>query len=203
MYIRNEKRQSYVRFLNASSTTGEVEIYVNGNEIFDDLSYENFTEYIPLNKGEYKIEIYANENEETPIIAQSLQIPENEVITVAIVGDMNNMQLALYTESNPKNLSQNESRLRFINLSTDSPALDIFIDNNKAYKDVGYLDATIYLDLPVGIYKADLFISGTKEKVLSLEVEVKDQKVYTIYLLGNYPKITYTKSLDGSSYIRY
>ncbi|MEG1409100.1 MAG: DUF4397 domain-containing protein [Terrisporobacter sp.] len=203
MFIRNDKKESYIRVLHASPDTPPVDIYVNGAPLFKNLAYENFTEYVPLGKGTYKVDLYPAGKDETPILTQNVDIPENEVITVVATGNLNDIQLVSYMESNPKDLPHDKSRLRFINLSPDSPELDVWLDGEVAFKDVGFLDATNYLNLPAGTYIVGFDIADTKDKVLELKTEVKGEKVYTMYILGDMSNLTSIQSLDGSTYMRY
>lgn len=203
MFIRNDKNLSYVRVFHASPDAPPVDIYVNDNLTFEDLAFKNFTEYVPLEKGSYKINVYAAGKKDNLVLTQTLEVPENEVITVAAAGNLDDLQLVPYIEYNPKYLAEGESRIRVIHLSPDAPNVDIIIDGETAFTDVGFLDATDYLNLPAGKYKIDVDIADTKDRVLEVELDFKNQRVYSIYIVGNPPNLSAIQSLDGSTYIRY
>lgn len=203
MFIRNDKNLSFVRVLHASPDAPPVDIYVDGKLIFKDLAFKNFTEYVPLAKGTYKFDVYPVGKTEKPVLSQSIDIPENEVITVAAAGDLIDLQLVAYFELNPKDIMEGKTRVRFIHLSPDAPAVEILLDNRTAFNDVGFLDATDYLDIPAGTYTIEIDISDTKDRLIEMESEFKSQKVYTIYILGNLTDLTTIQSVDGSTYMRY
>ena len=190
MFIRNDKNLSYVRVFHASPDAPPVDIYVNDNLTFEDLAFKNFTEYVPLEKGSYKINVYAAGKKDNLVLTQTLEVPENEVITVAAEGNLDDLQLVPYIEYNPKYLA-------------DAPNVDIIIDGETAFTDVGFLDATDYLNLPAGEYKIDVDIADTKDRVLEVDLDFKNQRVYSIYIVGNPPNLSAIQSLDGSTYIRY
>ena len=58
MFIRNDTNASYVRVFHASPDAPPVDIYINNNLVFKSLAFGNFTEYMPLSMGNYKIEVY-------------------------------------------------------------------------------------------------------------------------------------------------
>lgn len=203
MFIRNDSNVSYVRMLNASPDAPPVDIYINNNLVFKSLAFGNFTEYLPLSMGNYKIEVYPEGEKGKYILTQNVKIPENQVITVAIAGFLDDSQLVSYIESNPNNLSVDMSRLRVINLSPDAPEVDVYIDSNIAFTDVGFLDATEYLNLSSGDYDLRIDIAQSDEELLRLQLDLKSQKVYTVYILGDASNLTAVQSLDGSTYVRY
>ena len=49
----------YIRFLNASPGESRVDIYVNGRKVADSLLYRNFTEYMKVFPGQYRVAVYA------------------------------------------------------------------------------------------------------------------------------------------------
>ena len=46
-------------------------------------------------------------------------------------------------------------------------------------------------------------IADTNDTVLALKAELKSQKVYTIYIVGNPPNLSSIQSLDGSTFVRF
>lgn len=203
MFIRNDSNATYVRLFHASPDAPPVDIYINNNLVFRSLAFGNFTEYVPLSMGNYKIEVYPEGEKGKYILTQNIQIPENQVITVAAVGFLNDLELVSYTESNPNNLQVDMSRLRVINLSPNAPEVDVYIDSNVAFTDIGFLDATDYLELSSGNYDLRINIAQNDEELLRLQPDLKSQKVYTVYILGDSSNLTAIQSLDGSTYVRY
>ena len=58
MFIRNDMDVSYVRVFHASPDAPPVDIYVNEGLAFKNLSFKEFSEYVQLPMGEYKIEVF-------------------------------------------------------------------------------------------------------------------------------------------------
>lgn len=203
MFIRNDMDVSYVRVFHASPNGSSVDIYVNGGLAFKNLQFKDFTEYVQLPMGEYKIEVFSAGQKETPILTQNIRIPEKEVITIAAVGNSEDLQLIPYIEGNADDLLEDESRVRIIHLSPDAPNVDVLIDGNLAFTDIGFMDATDYVQLLSGSYNLTVNLADTEDTVLTLNTDLKSQKVYTIYVVGNPPNLLGVQSLDGSTFVRF
>ncbi|WP_343343826.1 DUF4397 domain-containing protein [Terrisporobacter petrolearius] len=203
MFIRNDMDVSYVRVFHASPNGPSVDIYVNGGLAFKNLQFKDFTEYVQLPMGEYKIEVFSAGQKETPILTQNIRLPEKEVVTIAAVGNFEDLQLIPYIEGNADDLFENESRVRIIYLSPDAPNVDVLIDGNLAFTDIGFMDATDYVQLLSDSYNLTVNLADTKDTVLTLNADLKSQKVYTIYVVGNPPNLLGMQSLDGSTFVRF
>lgn len=203
MFIRNDMDVSYVRVFHASPDAPPVDIYVNGGLVFKNLSFKGFSEYVQLPMGEYKIEVFPAGQKGVPVLTQNVKVPEKEVITIVALGNFEDLQLVPYIEGNADDLPVNESRVRVIHLSPDAPEVDVLLDEKLAFEDVGFMDATDYAQIPSGDYNVTINIAATNDTVLALKVELKSQKVYTVYVVGNPPNLSAIQSLDGSTFVRF
>ena len=114
MIIRNDMNLSYIRAFNASPDAPAVDIYINGAEAFKNLKFKDFTEYITLPMGEYKMEVYQAGQNETPVLTESIKVGEREVITIVAAGNYEDLQLVSYIEGNAEDLPVNTSKVRII-----------------------------------------------------------------------------------------
>ena len=203
MFIRNDMDISYVRVFHASPNAPSVDIYVNGEMAFKNLSFKDFSEYVQLPMGEYKMEVFPAGQKDSPVLTQNIQVPKKQVITIAIAGNLGDLQLIPYIERTAEDLPVDESRLRVIHLSPDAPNVDVLIDGNVAFADVGFMDATYYIQLPSKVYNIEVNLADTKDTVLTIKVDLKSQKVYTIYIVGNPPNLSAIQSLDGITFVRF
>lgn len=80
MIIRNDMNISYVRVLNASPDAPAVDIYINGGLIFKNIKFKDFTEYVQLSMGQYKMEVYPVGQMDKPVLAQNIQVHENKLL---------------------------------------------------------------------------------------------------------------------------
>lgn len=203
MIIRNDMNISYVRVLNASPDAPAVDIYINGGLIFKNIKFKDFTEYVQLSMGQYKMDVYPVGQMDKPVLAQNIQVPEKQVITIAAAGNFEDLQLIPYIEGNADGLAMNQSRVRLIHLSPDAPEVDVLINGQIAFDNVGFMDATDYIQVASGTYNIVVNLAGTNDTVLTFSPQLNSQKVYTIYVVGNPPNLSEIQSLDGSTFVRF
>ena len=192
MIIRNDMNISYVRVFNASPDAPAVDIYINGGLIFKNIKFKDFTEYV-----------YPVGQMDKPVLAQNIQVPQKQVITIAATGNFEDLQLIPYIEGNADGLAMNQSRVRVIHLSPDAPEVDVLINGQIAFDNVGFMDATDYIQVASGTYNIVVNLAGTNDTVLTFSPQLNSQKVYTIYVVGNPPNLSEIQSLDGSTFVRF
>ena len=203
MIIRNDMNISYVRVLNASPDAPAVDIYINGGLIFKNIKFKDFTEYVQLSMGQYKMEVYPVGQMDKPVLAQNIQVPEKQVITIAAAGNFEDLQLIPYIEGNADGLAMNQSRVRLIHLSPDAPEVDVLINGQIVFNNIGFMDATDYIKVVSGTYNIVVNLAGTNDTVLTFSPQLNSQKVYTVYVVGNPPNLSEIQSLDGSTFVRF
>lgn len=203
MFIRNDMNVSYMRFFNASPDAPQVDIYINGGLTFKNIPFKGFSEYVQIPMGDYKIEVFTAGDKGSPVLTQNINVPKKEVITLTALGNFEDLQLVSYTEGNSEDLPEDESKIRFIHLSPDAPKVEVLIDGNLVFDDVGFMDATDYEQLPSSTYNIIVNLADTNDTIMSLKPELKSQKVYTIYIIGNPPDLSSIQSLDGITFVRF
>ena len=203
MIIRNDMNISYVRVLNASPDAPAVDIYINGGLIFKNIKFKDFTEYVQLSMGQYKMEVYPVGQMDKPVLAQNIQVPQKQVITIAAAGNFEDLQLIPYIEGNADGLAMNQSRVRVIHLSPDAPEVDVLINGQIVFNNIGFMDATDYIKVVSGTYNIVVNLAGTNDTILTFSLQLNSQKVYTVYVVGNPPNLSEIQSLDGSTFVRF
>ena len=203
MIIRNDMNISYVRVLNASPDAPAVDIYINGGLIFKNIKFKDFTEYVQLSMGQYKMEVYPVGQMDKPVLAQNIQVPQKQVITIAATGNFEDLQLIPYIEGNADGLAMNQSRVRLIHLSPDAPEVDVLINGQIVFNNIGFMDATDYIKVVSGTYNIVVNLAGTNDTILTFSLQLNSQKVYTVYVVGNPPNLSEIQSLDGSTFVRF
>lgn len=203
MIIRNDMNISYVRVFNASPDAPAVDIYINGGLIFKNIKFKDFTEYVQLSMGQYKMEVYPVGQMDKPVLAQNIQVPQKQVITIAATGNFEDLQLIPYIEGNADGLAMNQSRVRVIHLSPDAPEVDVLINGQIVFNNIGFMDATDYIKVVSGTYNIVVNLAGTNDTILTFSLQLNSQKVYTVYVVGNPPNLSEIQSLDGSTFVRF
>ncbi|MCT4544730.1 MAG: DUF4397 domain-containing protein [Vallitalea sp.] len=201
-----DKKTSYIRLLHASPNAPAVDVYANGDNLLaDNLSYGEFTPYLPVMPGTYTIDIFPANNSDMPIFTKTIEIPEKIIATVAVIGELPNIELFIVND--PKEpLKPNSSKLRFINISPDSPALNVIQpDGSTLFRDVSYKGITDYMSISPETYTIQLVTTDDNKPVLYVpNIRLLPDAFYSFYTIGlleGDPYLQMLIPLDGNSYI--
>ncbi|MBU3143484.1 DUF4397 domain-containing protein [Clostridium sp. CF012] len=82
------------------------------------------------------------------------------------------------------------SYLRILHASPKSPAVDVYINDILKFKNLPYADFTDYIEVITGEYNVKIYAAGTTTSpVLSKNLFVPPEKIYTIAAIGLLPNI--------------
>ena len=198
---------SYMRILNASPMpNNSVDVYLNTVLLASDISYQEFTPYIPLAEGTYNVSIFPVGKKTGALVTDTINIKGHSVYTLAFAGEHSNYSIEEYLE--PKiAIPPGKALIRFSHLSPDAPAVNLTLSNGDVlFSDVRYEDLTDYRELPSGTYTLQLRLPGTNQVVLTVPNALfKSGRYYTIYAVGmvsGNPPLQLLLPLDGNSYIK-
>lgn len=206
-YFRHTTPVSYVRALHASPNSPAVDIYLNDTKLVENLSYEEFTEYLSVTPGNYTVKIYPAGNTNNLILSKNVTIPPNSISTTAIVGMLPNISLVPSAE--PKGpIIPGKLFLRFGNLSPNSPNLNLTLANGTViFRNVAFKGVTDYASLVPGIYHFQLRDASTNKVLLDApNIRLRENRFYSIYavgLIGGNPPLRILIPLDGNSYLKF
>lgn len=198
---------SYVRILHAIPGASSVDIYVNNAPILRNISYKQFSNYLPITTGTYNIKIYAAGTTANPVVNTNLFIPAFSIITVAAIGKLPNVSLLPIADKSNVPLHPGKAEIRFINLSPDAPPLDITLPNGKIlFKNAAYKEIGEYISVDNGVYTLQLRTAGTEKVVLHIpNIRIRPRHYYTVYAVGftsGNPPLQALIPLDGNTYLK-
>lgn len=84
---------AHVRFYNAAAIREPLDIYLNGRLVVSNLDYMNYTRYLHIIPGVYRLTVIRRTNPGVPIIDTGVQFRGGNSYTVAILGTMNNFSV--------------------------------------------------------------------------------------------------------------
>ena len=142
---------SFVRVLHASPNAPGVDIYVNNVLTAKDVTYKEFTQYIPVAGGLYNVRVYPTGTSVNPVISTNVNIPPGTIFTVAATGMLADIALTLVQEP-PIQRLPSETFVRIAHLSPNAPRVDITLANGtKLFSDVEYEEITDYIPVRPGV----------------------------------------------------
>ncbi|NTU77851.1 MAG: DUF4397 domain-containing protein [Chloroflexales bacterium] len=93
------------------------------------------------------------------------------------------------------------AKVRVVHASPDAPAVDVFVNDNKALTNVPFFTASDYLDLPAGSYRVQVTPTGqpASAAVIDATATIEAGKAYTIAATGPVASIKPTIIVDDLS----
>lgn len=207
MKIRVNIDSSYIRILNAVPNSDEFDIYINGNLIIENIKYKDFSPYTPTVPGNYEVEIYRSGDKEELLYQQSLTIAGGNAGTVVITGLMPKLMILAVFEDPTEVVECGNAKFRVAHLSPTTSPVDVNVNNVRMIDEIPFGKRTNYAEVPRGIYdflvEENEFdrIGKNKEIKISNRVEIKNQKIYTLYIVGDFPNVEIIQSLDLNTYM--
>ena len=195
-----KNNSSLVRVFHAAPQAPNVDVYVNDQMVFSNLAFGDFTRYVYLDEGEYNVSVYLAGQKDRPVINQMVDMPSQQIFTIAATGNLDNLGLLVIPDKVSKSPSQNYSSVRVIHLSPNAPGVDILVDGDTLFEDISFGEGTDYVDLNPGTYNVNVVLNTDKSVVLPLKVTLNPDKIYTIYIIGNPPTLQALQVVDGNTY---
>ena len=193
-------RRVRVRLFHASPGAPAVDVYLNNIIVARNLAYKSFTPYLPLMPGYYHVQIFAAGTMNNPVLEQMVMIPDQDMNTVAVIGQLPNIGLLLIDPSAAP-LIYGKSFVRFVHLSPNAPRVDVAVANGPVlFRNVAYQEITNYQIPDPGVYTLEVRPAGMDQVVLTVPgVALEANRFYTVYavgLLGEEPPLEAVLAMD-------
>lgn len=181
----DEVQVGYVRVMHTVPNAPNVDIYVDDEMIIDNLAYGDFTDYLPVQEGNYKVTLYVAGTQDNPIVANMLPVEPDVMLTVAAVGTPDNISLLSITDGGSDIIS-GKAMVRFIHLSPDAPAVDITLqDGTVIFPNVAFKQITPYIAADPMELTLQVRPAGSSDIVLEIpNVPLTEDSLNTIYAVG-------------------
>lgn len=180
----NNSRPAKVRVIHTSPDAPAVDIYVNDQKTFDNMSYYQISGYAEVPAGSYKIDVYPAGDKTKPVLTKTVKVESGKDYTIAAAGMLKDLSLVTVIDST--DVPTNQANVRFWHLSPNAPAVDIAIkDGDILFENVSFKEASDYLTVPAKMYDLEVRPTGKKDPVLTLRgTSLKRNEAYTIVALG-------------------
>lgn len=204
---RMEKTISYLRIFHASPDTEEVDVFANDSLVAKKLKFKDFTEYLPLKSGMYRIRVIESKGKKEPLYDSNIFLPPEMIFTAAAISNNENLSLKLISESRKK-IPDGKAMVRFSHLSPNTPSVNVLLpEGKKVFTDTAYKEVEDYIEVTPGNYIFNVRETANNNILLTVpNVKIKEGKCYTIYavgLLNSNPPLQVVIPLDGNSYLKF
>lgn len=176
---------TYVSLTNASPSVATYDVYFDAARFVNGaLPFEGNIPYRQVNPKSYTVKLTSENSTESKLTKQ-LTFGANKGYSLFIVGRPAELELmALDDEVTPPGMEK--AAIRFINLSPDAPALDLFEkDKTALISDKAYKAASSFIQVEPRKYIFELKDKATGQvKGTMAEVELKKGTIYTLIAKG-------------------
>jgi len=175
-----------LRALHAIPDVGAVTVYVNGQPAIASLGTLQSTDYLELPAGSYKVQVAPQgQPASAAVLTADVTLQEGRRYTAFASGQLAQGTAALGLQNDTMRAQFASSQIRVWHLSPDAPAVDVFVNGNKAVSSLAFRTATDYLTLPPGSYDVRINVANTNTVVLSQQVTLARGEAYTAVALGS------------------
>lgn len=186
---QEEEDETELRVIHAVPDAPAVDVYVDGELVFEDVEFGNESEYETVPTGTQNVTVTPANDSETEVFEAEVDI-ENQT-TVALGGELaedgeNVSALALADDADP---AENESAVRLAHLAPDAPTVDVTVEEtgDVLFNDVEFGNASDYETVPAGDYTLEVQNAtgdDDGEVVATIDVTVEDGEAYTAVATG-------------------
>ena len=177
----SEYLNSYVRFYNLISNNGEVNIFINGDEVVSNLDSMNVSNYVGVAPGIYQIDFYSADNPNNIIYEYRNRSLPGMKTTLAITSSGSMYSVTDVSGSSPECL-YNTAYLRFIQTAANAPAMDIFVDGIQVIAGITYGEVSGFIGIPQGVHNIRGVASGTGINYINENLKFTSSSVSNMFI---------------------
>ncbi|MDS0260281.1 DUF4397 domain-containing protein [Haloarcula sp. S1CR25-12] len=187
---QEDQSDAEVRVIHAVPDAPAVDVYVDGELVFEDVEFGEESEYQSVPAGTQTVTVTPANDSETVVYEEELDVESGQA-TVAVGGELaadgeDLVAVALPDDAEP---GENESAVRLAHLAPDAPAVDVTVaeTGDVLFDDVEFGNATEYATVPPGEYELEVRNATDDddgEVVQTVNVTVEDGEAYTAVATG-------------------
>ena len=177
---------SFIRIFNSLVKSEALDVYINNEFLLaKDLKSVQIGPYVPGRAGKYSVQVYLTNTKNNPLLeVNDIEIIGSQLMTIAITGDLNNLKLVSIIDNIEQKPKPNKSVIRLYNL-TPNPLIFLMSSNGyKLARNVESNSGNGYMEILAGTYQLGVRPADEIGQILSIQVKMNEDKVYTIYCTG-------------------
>nr|WP_245180645.1 DUF4397 domain-containing protein [Halomicroarcula amylolytica] len=181
-----------VRMAHMSPNAPNVDVYVDGSAVLEDVPFGAVSDYLDVPAGERMVEITAAGDAETSVFSGAVPVEAETAYTVAAIGEIGDEAdepfEPLVLEDDNSDPGGETARVRLVHASPDAPAVDVTLasSGDVLFDGVAYGESG-YVEVPAG--DCTLQIRGDTESndgdvAAEFDVSLDGGQVYTAFAAG-------------------
>jgi hypothetical protein len=180
-----------VRVAHLSPNAPNVDVYVDGDAVLEDVPFTTVSSYLDVPAGEREVEITAAGAPDTSVFSGPVAVEADADYTIAAIGELGDdadqpFEPLVLTDDNSAP-GGDTARVRVAHASPDAPAVDVTAEAGTTLFDGVPYGGSGYTEVPAGDYT--LQVRGDTESndgdvVADTDVSVAGGQVYTVFAAG-------------------
>lgn len=176
--------QSALRVVHAVPGGPAVNVLVDNNTVFSNISYKQVTSYVALPAGPHSVRVVAAGTQQV-LFDTPVSLNGNTYNTVGAVGQPNSVQPLVMNNENTLPVP-NQARVRVVHASPNAPAVDLAVAGGAVlFSNVSFPSASGYMTVNAQTFNVEIRQAGTSNVVLTVpNVTLSGATVYSIWAVG-------------------
>lgn len=191
-------RQSRIRLMHDSPDGPNVDVFVDGARVLENVTYSTTTDYQALAPGKHRVQIApTGKPANNSVIDMAVDLTGGKPYTVIALGKFDGIKAKLLPDTS-KGPSAGHARVRFIHAAADVAPLDIYPSGSAApVLTDQYFGSADYVNIPAGTYTFHVTPAGTSQVVLTSQ-QLKFEPGWSYSLVITHPDGTATPIVRAS-----
>ena len=176
--------QSRIRMMHDSPDGPNVDVFVDGQPVFENVPYSTTTDYQALAPGQHRVQIApAGKSADASVIDINVDLTRGKPYTVLALGKLTNIKAQLLPDTS-KAPPAGTARVRIIHAATDIGTVDIYPSGSTIpVLTDQYFGSADYINIPAGTYTFDATPAGSSKIVLtSQQLKFEPGWVYSLVI---------------------
>jgi Domain of unknown function (DUF4397) len=180
--VTAQEIETRVMWLHAGPSTGQVEVFIDNDEVLDEFEYSDLSDWIEFEPGAPRVTITADRAGFNYAIFDAVYpVPAGNDYH-AIITDV--LIITNVVDRSP--IPDRGARVRIVQASVDTPEVNVIAtsDNTALASQLSYSRSSDYVEVPAGSFEVAVNLASTGENALTQTVELEGDMVYDLVLNG-------------------
>jgi hypothetical protein len=187
-----ESESASVRVAHMAPNAPNVDVYVDGSAVLEDVPFGAVSEYLAVPAGERQVQITAAGDPDTVVFEGAVPVEAGMMYTVAATGEIGDMAdqefEPLVLQGDGSAPGDDMARVRLVHASPDAPAVDVTLASNgdAVFDGVAYGESST-TTVPAGDYTLEVrgdTESNDGDVAASFDVSLSGGQAYTAFAAG-------------------
>lgn len=183
---------SRARVVHAAPDAPNVDVYVDGAPALNNVPFTGVSDYLPLMPGDSLVQVTPAGNPDllSSVISATVTFDANAAYTVAATGTVSATDDA---DFGPTVISDTltaapfgQSKVRVYHFSPNAGPVDVSLaDNTDVFPNLDFRQASVYRNLPSGVYNLKVTPAGGTPTVIDLaNTTIDANRIYSVFAFG-------------------